>query len=312
MIQNEETTANENTVETENGENDNEVLMGRVKRLSKKAVTALAVLISLALLALAIISIFKSEVLYHIAEKKCIRGDYLSAMSFLEDSEVDEKEVFEEYIMLRSDIRQQYPSLLMTPDFETVNAWCETVNRIYENREGFSETNLNTMLSLHERLNKICDLYSQYTGMDDEIDDLMDIFTVVNSISSASPDEAGTSFTVRDIKADLERRKEICSSLEEFTTLIPGNENIYLLSYLIGEAKGEYRDIEEVLSAVADSGYSDSDVVRIKTQGKKTFSKVTNANGVSISVADKEEYETFMLESVGRALIKSLSEFYGR
>ena len=279
-----------------------------MKKKGPKFLLITAFVLSLVLLAMALITIFSDNIFYHIASHKCANDDFISAINSLEECESDRARNLERYCFFRSDFDREYPSMLSEFNEERFIEWKSTIDIISENSGDFPDSCKEDVASLKERFDEIDKVHSEFTGFSADIDSLMDIFTVVNTLAGYG--ESENTYTMSQIKEKLSRWKTVNLALEMFSHKIPDGESVYLLSYLISEVKGESKDIEEILSLCEEEGYDESFVIKVKLSGKKTFQTITGSKGATVCVAEKENYIKELSNGVHSALMKSLNEFY--
>ena len=63
------------------------------------------------------------------------------------------------------------------------------------------------------------------------------------------------------------------------------------------------------MNTVLANGYTETDRIRLTGEQRKVFPSVQNGS-VSINVADKEAYETYLYQSICRTLTQSLGTLY--
>ena len=118
------------------------------------------------------------------------------------------------------------------------------------------------------------------------------------------------SFTVAEERAKIRQWEEKCTALEDYSRTINGSESIYLLNYLIKEAQGECTDLNEKMDIVIQSGYTETDNVRLNIEGKKRYPDIRGSNNESVNLLEKDSYEHYVYKGICRAYVESLGEFY--
>lgn len=283
---------------------------GSTVSLKKKLTAALAAVCALVLILVGFL-LLKSPLYCVRAEKKAEAGEYRQAQSILKSCTGEKADALSEYISLRIDINTQYPSLITDYNPDTIYTWSSTVAGLKEKSELFPDEINRKINVLDSRLNSVISLSGEYDALRSYVLELMDIFTEINRLYTKGTDGNNISFTVSEELGKVERWQYLIGLLSGFSEKVEGNDDLYLLNYLIKEATGEAEDIRQAMDVVRQSGYTDNDSVRVSGSAEKTFPNVTNSSGNTVNVLRKDEYEAFLSSGVYRSLVKGLGEFYG-
>ncbi len=275
----------------------------------KPLVVAVSVICALAVV-IALFLACKNPLYFAIAKAKAESGSYSSALSLCEKSTSNEASALAAYLELRLDINENYAQLLSEFDIAKISGWAEKASAVAANSVILGEEISAQANELSATLLQIVNLHSQYLSLRPEIISSMDVFAEFNRLYSVDASGKNTAFTVMQelVKiSDWERKN---AKLSAFASTIPGSENIYLLNYLIKEIQGECTDLRNAMDSVLAMGYTQTDNIRLSGTAQKKFPGIQNSNGETITVLEKERYESFLYGSICRKLAEILGTFY--
>lgn len=288
----------------------NEKAVKTLNRSSKKAlITAVSVICALLVLIIAFLA-SKNSIFYSLAKSKAEKKDFAAAEELVEKSGGEKAEALSEYISLRTEINDSYPTLLSRLDSEKTELWEETADRLSGSAELIGNELAAQAMDISQSLATVNACIAEYESMRSDILSMMDIFDEINRLHTKGSDGKNTAFTVSEERARLESWERQNEELARFAATVPNGENLYLLNYLIKEVQGECSDISAAIDAVIASGYSETDLVRFSGDGHKSFPSITNERNESVNVLEKEKYEQFMYKGICRALAESLGKYY--
>ncbi len=271
------------------------------------AVGVVALLVVLTVLYL----VLKGPLWFRKAQEKAEKKNFSEALSYIQKADGEKAGALEDYITLRLDINRNYPDLLNEFNIDMITSWAGTAQELKAHADSFSEPIKNDILSVSYKLGVICAFYDEYNNsVRSDVLDMMDIFGEINRLYSKDADGNNVSFTVAEENAKTARWETICERINGYMLRIPDGMDIYLLSYLISETRGECDDLRDAMNGILAKGYSENDTVRVSGSGQKIFPAVQNSSGDSVSVSDKIKYEQFMFRSICKALTENLSEYY--
>ena len=275
----------------------------------KPLVAAVCVVLSLAV----IITVFlaaKNPLSLFTAEKRAEKGDFSQAAEYISKANGEKAEVLEKYIMLRLDITGSYPDLLTEFSLEKISLWKESTDYIIANADMVSEKILEQTLLISQTLDGIVSGVSEYEAMRADVLSMMDVFNEINRLSEKDAEGNSVGFTVAEERAKIRRWEQQCAALEDYSRSVNGSENIYLLNYLIKETQGECIDLNEKMDIVIQSGYAETDNVRLNIEGRKRYPDIRSSNNESVNLLEKDNYELYVYKGICRAYVDSLGEFY--
>ena len=275
----------------------------------KPLVAAVCVVLTLAVM-LTVFLAAKSPLYLLSAESKAVKGEFSQAAEDISKSSGEKAEVLEKYILLRLDIISTYPDLLTEFNLEKINFWKETADFIIANADLLSGEIVAQTQTLSQLLGGIVSGIADYEAMRADVLSMMDVFNEINRLSSKDADGKSISFTVAEERAKIRQWEEKCTALEDYSRTINGSESIYLLNYLIKEAQGECTDLNEKMDIVIQSGYTETDNVRLNIEGKKRYPDIRGSNNESVNLLEKDSYEHYVYKGICRAYVESLGEFY--
>ncbi len=275
----------------------------------KPLVAAVCVVLALAVTIILFLAL-KSPVFLFAAEKRAERGEFSQAAEDISKSSGEKAEALEKYIMLRLDIINTYPDLLTEFSFEKINFWKESTDFIVANADLVSEEIFAQAQAISQSLDGIISGIAGYEALRDDVLSMMDVFNEINRLSSKDAEGNSISFTVAEEREKIRRWEQKCAALEEYSRSVNGSESIYLLNYLIKETQGECIDLDEKMNIVIESGYTETDNVRLNIEGKKRYPDIRSSNNESVNLLEKNNYELYVYKGICRVFVESLSEFY--
>lgn len=274
----------------------------------KALIAAVSVVCTLLVILIAFLAC-KNTVYYSAAEKKAEENDFSAALEIAEKAG-SKADLLCDYLALRVDINNNYPTFLSDLNMDKINEWNAAAANICENSGELSKKIASDVSAIKQKLDVIVGCVDRFDAMRSEVLSLMDIFSEINRLHTKDEQGKNTAFTVSEEKARLSQWQLQLNELTEYAETVPNSESIYLLIYLIKEAQGEITDITAAIDAVAESGYTETDLVRFSGTGQKTFPSIRNDSNESVNVLEKEKYVEFMFREIQRELAESLGEFY--
>ncbi len=255
--------------------------------------------------------LLKDAIFVLIAQSNAEKGKFSSAQSVLENVENEKADALKEYISLRTEINTEYSSLITGFDEMTVRDWAERASKADAASEGLSEQIRKSISALSGKLNSICSLYDEYQSVYPDLLELMDVFNEVNRLYTKDYTGHNTPFTISEEKNKIARWNELLSEAQAYTAKLPSEDRTYLLSYMLKEAQGEIRELDETMDRLLEtSGVSETDEIMAKGDGQKIFPSVESSSGVSVNLTEKYEYAEHISDGVYRTLIETLGEYY--
>lgn len=274
----------------------------------KPLVAAVCVVLAVAVLFIVFLAA-KSPVFLAAAEKRAERGEFSKAMESVSQSSGEKAEILEKYIALRLEIIESYPELLTEFNIDKIHTWRNTVDFISGKSDLLSEGILLQVQSVSQVLDGIIAGVAGYEAMREDVLSMMDVFNELNRLSSKDAEGNSIGFTVAEERAKISQWEQKCNALEEYSRSVEGSESIYLLNYLIKETQGECVDLNGKLDIVIQSGYSETDNVRLNIEGTKRYPDIRSSSA-SVNLLEKENYELYVYKGICRALVETLGEFY--
>lgn len=252
----------------------------------------------------------KNTIFYLTAKTQAMNGNFASAGNMIEKSNHKNAEVLERYINLRLEINREYPVLLSEYDSEKIKLWKEEAESICENSEMLGKNISYEAEKLLQTLTEIVDCEEEYTTLEADILEVMDVFNEINRLHTKDADGKNTSFTILEERTKIGRWADQSDKIFSYVFRMPGNENLYLINYMVKEAQGEISELTDAIDGVAESGYAETDLVRFSGDAEKKFPDISNSNGDSVNLLRKEEYEKFMYDEICHELVQKLAVFY--
>lgn len=274
---------------------------------------ALIIAISIiAVIIMMIIGFFLSKnTIFYLAAKSCaMNGDFVSAGNMIEKSDHKKADVLERYINLRSEINRDYPLLLSEFDREKIKTWSEEAKSICSESEALGNDISYEVEKLSVVLSRIVVCEEEYILLQADILEMMDVFGEINRLHTKDDEGKNVSFTISEERTKLSNWTHLSDKIFSYVSRLTGNENLYLINYMVKEAQGEISEISKAIDGVEQSGYSETDLVRFSGDAEKKFPDITNSNGASVNLLEKEEYEKFMYDEICLELVQQLAVFY--
>lgn len=274
-----------------------------------------ALIIAIVIIAAMIMMIFafflsKDAVFYLAAKNSAVNGDFVSAGKLIKKTDHENADVLERYIDLRLEINRDYPVLLSEFDREKIKTWSEEAENIGNEGEILGKDIAYEAEELSRTLSEIVDCEEEYTLIRADILEVMDVFNEINRLHTKDTDGKNVSFTIFEERAKISAWTHMSDKVFSYVSRVKGNENLYLINYMVKEAQGEISEISDAIDGVAASGYSETDLVRFSGDAVKMFPDITNSNGESVNLLRKEEYENFMYNEICHELVQQLAVFY--
>lgn len=251
-----------------------------------------------------------NTIFYYSARSQAINGDFASAGKLVEKSNHKNADILEDYINLRLEINSDYPLLISEFDKEKVKEWSEEAKRICDECEPLGSDILYEAENLSATLSEIVACEEEYTLLQADILEMMDVFNEINRLHTKDAEGKNVSFTILEERAKISSWTHLSDKILSFVSRMPGNENIYLANYMVKEAQGEISELSAAIDGVAASGYAETDIVRFSGDAVKKFPDITNGDGESVNLLEKEEYERYMYDEICRELVQQLAVFY--
>lgn len=253
----------------------------------------------------------KNTAYYKMAKNKAENNQFKSAQSYLDGIENDKAKVLYDYATLRVDINSSYASQIAAIDINQIREWSNTAQSIAARGELLPTDMRSSADALSIKLNNICTLYDEYNSERyADISNLMDVFNEINYLYTKDAEGKNTTFTVAEENGKIQNWLNLYNIVNDYSSRLPNGDSIYLLTYLLKETQGEIDDLNKAIAVVTDSGYSETDTVRVSGDGHKNYPSITNSDGVSVNLARKDEYMQYLYSGICRALVESLAEYY--
>ena len=267
------------------------------------------VLVLCALLAV-LIGIFalRNPLLCAAAKREMRKSDYRSAAYTISHAAGSRAQALGDYIDLRLDINSGYPALLADFDRDTVEGWFSRADALC-NGDALDAKIKTQAEEVRNRTGLLLDLLDDYDRLRPTVLSMMDVFGEINRLYTKSENGRNPAFTVVDERAKVDAWEAQNAQVIAFADSMENAENCYLLNYLIKETQGECADLRAAMNTVLANGYTETDRIRLTGEQRKVFPSVQNGS-VSISVADKGAYETYLYQSICRTLTQSLGTLY--
>ena len=273
----------------------------------KPLVVTVAVLCAL-LAALLGVLLLRNPLLCAAAKREMHKGDFRSAAYTISHAGGSRAQALGAYIDLRLEINSGYPALLADFDRDTVEGWFARADALCAGGALDADTRAQAE-EVRNRTGLLLDLLDDYARLRPTILSMMDVFGEINRLYTKSENGRNPAFTVVDERAKVETWEAQNAQVIAFANSMENAESCYLLNYLIKETQGECADLRAAMDTVLANGYRETDRIRLTGEQRKVFPSIQNGS-VSISVADKEAYETYLYQSVCRTLTQSLGALY--
>ena len=275
----------------------------------KSVIAAVSVVAALAVLLIVFLA-SKNSVFLSMAKLNAQNGNFAAASAFITRSGHEDADAVEDYINLRTDINVNYPILLNEYDAAKIKGWAETAERLCGESNALGEVLSAEATKLSLILSQIVSAQEEYIALKADILDMMDIFNEINRLHTKDAEGKNITFTIAEEKTKISNWERLNANVLSFVSRVPGNENIYLLNYMAKEVQGEISELNDALSGVAASGYSETDTIRFSGDAVKRFPDITNSNGESVNLLDKITYEQYMYEEFCNRLVQNLAAYY--
>ncbi len=275
---------------------------------NKKILAAVSVVAAVAVL-LIVFFFTKSNIFFSLAQHKAEDGDYKSAISLSEKSDLDAADILKDYAVLRIEINKYYPLLLSDFNLDKIKEWSITAQKTDAGSYLLSDTLSSEILELNTALSQIILCCEEYGALKSDILDMMDVFAEINRLHTKDAEGKNTSFTVGEERAKISRWTEANNRMLAFMAQAPRSENIYLANFLAKETQGEIAEFEETINGVAAT-YGDTSLVRFSGDAFKQYPDISNSDGQRVNLLKKEKFEEFMYKELCTELVRSLAGFY--
>lgn len=279
------------------------------KSTAKKTLVALLSVVCALIVLLIGFILVKDSYFYSVAQNKVLQNDFSSAYKWAKRSGDEQADVLLEYIQLRNDINNNYAKLLSEFDADLVNNWSERANLILEKFtlcEDIDSSIGEDLSAIAATLNNINTVINRYQQLKPDIYSLMDLFTEYSRLYTKDADGKNIIFTVNEETRKLNQWDSQNETLTLFAQSFEEGGEVYLLNYLIQEARGESALLR---TAFSESGYGFDEKVRLEGENSRTVSSIQNGSE-TISLTEKERYESFMYAEICKVLVENLGEYF--
>lgn len=279
------------------------------KSTAKKTLVALLSVVCTLIVLLIGFILVKDSYFYSVAQNKVLQNDFSSAYKWAKRSSDEQADILVEYIQLRNDINNNYARLLSEFDAELVKDWNTRANLILEKFalcENIDSSIGEDLTAIAAKLNNINTIVNRYRQLKPDIYSLMDLFAEYSRLYTKDADGNNIIFTVSEETQKLNQWDSLNETLAEFAQSFEEGGEVYLLNYLIQEARGESALLR---SAFNESGYGFDEKVRLEGDNTRTVSAIQNGSE-TLSLLEKERYESFMYAEICKALVENLGEYY--
>lgn len=278
-------------------------------RSKKPIIVAVSVICALSVIIIVFLAC-KSSLYFSISQYKAELHQYSDAMELIEDIHTEKADALSLYLKLRNDINENYPVLLT--DFQPliIDNWTQAVSEVEEVKHLLSDEIASEAETLSATLHQVNSCLKQYGQIRGDVLSLMDIFAELNRLYTKDFQGKNISFTVSEERIKISVWEHQLSILTNYAYTVPNYESVYLLNYLIKEVEGECLDLRGAMDSVISMGYKETDLIRLNGSSQKQFPSITNSNGESVNLLQKEAYEKYMYEGICIQLAEALGEFY--
>ncbi|MBQ6266319.1 MAG: hypothetical protein IJK64_00950 [Clostridia bacterium] len=278
---------------------------GRTAR--KPLVVTVAVLCALLAVLIGVL-LLRNPLLCAAAKREIGKGDFRSAAYTISHAGGSRAQALEAYIDLRLDINNGYPALLSDFDREKVEGWFAKADALSVSDALDADTKAQAE-EVRNRTGLLLDLLDDYERLRPTVLSAMDVFGEINRLYTKSENGRNPAFTVVDELAKVDAWEAQNAQIIVFADSVENAESCYLLNYLIKEIQGECADLRAAMDTVLANGYKETDRIRLTGEQHKVFPSIQNGS-VSVNVAEKDVYETYLYQSVCRTLTQSLGTLY--
>ncbi len=273
----------------------------------------LTVAVSVVVAAVVVIAVFlltKNTVFCSIARSQAEKGNFAAAEVVINRASGENARALAEYIDLRAEINESYPTLLTKFDSAKIEKWAYTSAELCEKSDALGEELAADNSALSQILSQISSCDKEYNAMKKDILEMMNVFNEINRLHTKDAEGKNISFTISDERQRTEAWTQLNNKILAFISQVPGNEKIYLFNYMAKEAQGEISEINSAIDSVAQSGYGENELVRFSGDAEKKFPDITNSNGDTVNLLDKEIYEKYMYAEFCNKLVQNLAPYY--
>ena len=278
---------------------------GRTAR--KPLVVTVAVLCALLAVLIGVL-LLRNPLLCAAAKREIGKGDYRSASYTISRAGGSRAQALDAYIDLRLEINSGYPALLSDFDRGEVEGWFTRADALCAGDALDTDTRAQAE-EVRNRTGLLLDLLDDYERLRPTVLSMMDVFGEINRLYTKSENGRNPAFTVVEELAKVDAWEAQNAQVIAFAENTENAASCYLLNYLVKETQGECADLRAAMDTVLANGYKETDRIRLTGEQRKVFPSIQNGS-VSINVADKEAYETYLYQSVCRTLTQSLGTLY--
>jgi hypothetical protein len=279
---------------------------GRKKALIIAVCSVLSVLAAAAALFLA-----RDSITLLLAQKKIESSDYSAALGYLKNNGSESAQTLAGYAQLRLEINADFGTLLSDFDIGEVRSWRDEASRLKSEPDSLSEEVSRDISALYDKLDSVCSLYDEYTELEDDIYDLMDVFNEVNRLYTKDYTGQNRTFTISGERTRIMLWEQELIKAENFLYKLPSESSAFLYTNFVREARAETSELSESMDRLLESsGVSENDEVRVSGDGQKVFPSVESTAGVRVNLTEKDSYCEYMFSGVCRTLAEHLAEFY--
>lgn len=278
------------------------------KASGKKKIIAAAAVLCVIAICVCVAAALK-PITVKLAERDALNNDFEKAYQKVVSIESEKAEMLCEYLRLRMEINENYPTLLVEYNPELITQWLGATTVIIESDCGLNSEIISEVYSIRGKLAAISGTGSEYLTLRESILSLMDIFAEYNRLHTKTNGE-NVEFTVDGELAKLEEWRGQYEMLLDFSNRRLGESNTYLLNYLLRETEGELDELRDAMDTIVASGYSSSAAIRYSDNIQQKYPDITNREGESVNLLDKQKYESYMYEGICTGLVTLLAEFY--
>ena len=278
------------------------------KNTGKKALIAVFSVICALIVVLTLFIFLKGPLYFVVAQNKLLKNDFVSAAEWAERSGTDEADILAEYLALRKDINEGYGLQLVAFDIESLRGWKERADSIAERAALCPKINPSIISSMQEIslcIGDIDKVVADYAALKPSVMKLMELFEEYGRLYTKGADGQNITFTVNEEILKLNEWDAINESVSGYAASFSEGAQVYLLNYLIQEARGESALLRQ---SFGGSTYDAYEQVRLEGENTRVASTIQNGTE-SLSLLEKEKFERYMYEEICAALTARLARF---
>lgn len=287
----------------------NSKINNAAKSTGKKVLTAVLSVVAALIVLLTGFILLKDSYFCSVAQNKVLDNDFRGAVKWASKSQDSKAAFLIEYSELRRAINEKYPELLASFDYNLIVAWSDSAEHLLEVSGQYPDLDSaigESLASLSSTLKNIESVISEYQLLRPSVYSLMDLFAEYGRLYTKDAQGLNVVFTLSDETRKLDEWDSLNETVALFAQSFEEGGEVYLLNYLIQEARGESSLLR---TAFAESGYANDESVRLEGENTRTVSTVQNGSE-SISLLEKERYEGFMYAEICKALVENLGEYF--